>query len=68
MLEDCTFDPDADLAFEDSDLRATILSPVTSVKNPRSGSIKVPSIGELILDEHILQPASCIIEQTDVTF
>lgn len=68
VLEDCTFDGDADLAFEDSDLRATILSPVTSVKNPRSGSIRVPSIKELILDEHILQPASCVIEQTDVIF
>ena len=36
VLEDCTFDTDADLAFEDSDVRAVILSPVTSIKNPIS--------------------------------
>lgn len=65
VLEDCTFDADADLAFEDSDLNATILSPVTSIKNPRSGSISVRSVGTLILDQHILPPANCIITQTE---
>lgn len=62
VLEDCTFDTDADLAFEDSDVRATILSPVTSIKNPRTGSITLPSVGELILDANILPPADCKIE------
>lgn len=60
-LENCTFDPDCDLAFEDSDLQATIASPVTSIKNPRSGMIKVPQVGEIILDENILAPADCKI-------
>ncbi len=58
VLEDCTFDADADLAFEDSDVRATIMSPVTSIKNPRT----LPSVGELILDANILPPADCKIE------
>lgn len=62
VLEDCTFDADADLAFEDSSLHATILSPVTSIKNPRTGSIEVKSVGELIIDEHVLPPADCKIE------
>lgn len=62
VLEDCTFDTDADLAFEDSDVHATILSPVTSIKNPRTGSITLPSVGELILDANILPPADCKIE------
>ena len=62
VLEDCTFDADADLAFEDSDVRATIMSPVTSIKNPRTGSITLPSVGELILDANILPPADCKIE------
>lgn len=62
VLEDCTFDADADLAFEDSDVRATIMSPVTSIKNPRTGSIILPSVGELILDANILPPADCKIE------
>ncbi|MCM1164191.1 MAG: DUF3737 family protein [Muribaculaceae bacterium] len=65
ILEDCTFDPDADLAFEDSELKATILSPVTSIKNPRTGSIAVKSVGTLILDENVLQPANCVITETD---
>lgn len=62
VLEDCTFDTDADLAFEDSDVQATILSSVTSIKNPRTGSITLPSVGELILDANILPPADCKIE------
>lgn len=61
VLEDCTFDADADLAFEDSDVNATILSHVTSVKNPRTGSIRARSIGELIIDANILPPADCRI-------
>ena len=62
VLENCTFDADADLAFEDSDLEAVITSPMTSIKNPRTGSIKVPAVGELIIDEHQLEPADCKIE------
>lgn len=61
-LEDCEFAPDADLAFEDSDVHATILSSVTSVKNPRSGSIKAKGYGEVIIDDNILAPADCKIE------
>jgi hypothetical protein len=34
ILEDCTFAPDADLAFEKSYVRATIIGTVTSIKNP----------------------------------
>ncbi len=62
VLEDCTFDPSADLAFEYSDVQATVRGNVTSIKNPRSGSIRVGSVGELILDKNIKAPASCIVE------
>ncbi len=62
VLENCTFGPDADLAFEDSSLNATIRGHITSVKNPRSGSIIADSIGELIIDEHVQAPADCIIK------
>lgn len=61
-LEDCTFDSDADLALEYSDVEATILGHVRSIKNPRSGSIKVGSVAELILDSNIKAPASCKVE------
>lgn len=60
-LINCTFAPDADLAFEESEVEADIVSPVTSIKNPTTGHIKARSIGEIILDENIQQPADCKI-------
>ena len=59
VLEDCTFDPDADLAFEYSDVQADIIGHVTSIKNPRSGRIVADSVGSVIIDENIKQPANC---------
>lgn len=41
----------ADLAFERSDVQATILTPVISIKNPYSGHIWAPAVGELIQDD-----------------
>lgn len=52
VLEDCVLAPDCDLAFEDSEVEATILSPVTSIKNPAKGSIRCQSVGEVIVDEN----------------
>ena len=49
-LIDCVMEG-ADLAFERSEVDATILSPIESVKNPRAGRIVARSIGELILDD-----------------
>lgn len=63
VLEDCTFDPDADLAFEYSDVQATVRGHVTSIKNPRSGQIRVGSCGELILDDHIKAPGDCLVSE-----
>ncbi len=64
ILEDCTFAPDCDLAFEDSEVNATILTPVTSIKNPKAGQIKAPSVGELIIDGHskALDPVKIITD------
>ena len=42
---------DADLAFEKSEVEATITTEVISIKNPKAGSIKVPSVGEVIMDD-----------------
>ena len=63
VLEDCTFEPDADLAFEYSSVQATVKGHIHSVKNPRSGHIQASSIGEVILDGNIKAPGNCIIEQ-----
>lgn len=62
ILENCTFDTDADLAFEGSTLKADIRGCVTSIKNPTSGHIIADNIGELIIDENIHSPADCKIE------
>lgn len=42
---------DTDLAFEKSDVEAVITTKVDSIKNPLSGRIQVPELGELILDD-----------------
>lgn len=42
---------DADLSFEKSEVEATLTAPIVSIKNPKSGYIKVPAVGELILDD-----------------
>lgn len=41
---------DTDLAFERSEVEAEITTPVISIKNPLSGRITVPSVGEIIRD------------------
>jgi len=42
---------DADLCFEKSDVCAYIITSVISIKNPLSGKICVPSVGEIIRDD-----------------
>ena len=42
---------DTDLAFERSDVEATITTEVDSIKNPKSGHIYVPGVKEIIQDE-----------------
>lgn len=41
---------DTDLAFERSDVEATLTTPIVSIKNPMSGHIYVPEVGEIIMD------------------
>lgn len=56
---------DTDLCFERSDVEATITTPVVSIKNPLSGHIYVPEVGEIIMDidkakgEIIVQKQRC---------
>lgn len=44
---------DCDLAFEKSEVEASITTPVISIKNPLSGTICVPSVGEIIRDDEM---------------
>lgn len=50
VLKNCKM-IECDLAFEKSSVRADISSSVISIKNPRSGYIKVPSVLEIIKDD-----------------
>lgn len=59
ILEDCTFAPNADLAFEHSSVQATILSAVTSIINPKSGRIQCQSIGDFIHNADAKTPDDC---------
>ena len=61
VLEDCTFAPDADLAFESSSVQADIRGRVTSVKNPRTGKIVSDGYNDIILDSNIKSPGDCQI-------
>ena len=42
---------DADLAFEKSQVDATVTAPLISIKNPLSGRIIVPAVGEIIRND-----------------
>lgn len=41
---------DTDLSFERSEVEATLTAPIVSIKNPISGHIYVPKVGEIIMD------------------
>ena len=53
VLEDCTMEG-TDLAFEYSDVEATVNGHILSVKNPRSGTVVADSVGEVILDSDVM--------------
>ena len=59
-LINCTME-NADLAFEYSDVNATILGHVDSIKNPRSGEITVDSVGEVILGDTVMDCTGKVI-------
>ena len=53
-LVNCTME-ETDLAFEYSDVQATVIGHVDSIKNPRSGEIVVDSVGEVILGDAVME-------------
>ena len=53
-LENCTM-VDTDLAFEYSDVHATIEGHVDAIKNVRSGEIVVDSVGEIINEDAVME-------------
>lgn len=65
IMENCKMKENADLAFEYSTLKADIVSPITSVKNPKGGEIHAEKINTLILDENCKNPGACKITEKD---
>ena len=59
-LVNCTMEG-TDLAFEYSDVEATIEGHVDSIKNPRSGSITVDSVGEVIMEDAVMDCTGTVI-------
>ena len=59
-LVDCTMEG-CDLAFEYSDVFATIDGHVDSIKNPHSGEIIVDSVGEIIMEDAVMECTGKVI-------
>lgn len=53
-LIDCTMEG-CDLSFEYSDVEATVKGHVDSIKNPKSGTITVDSVGEIIREDAVTE-------------
>jgi len=61
-LEDCEM-IDCDLAFEKSDVHASVRGTILSVKNPRSGLIISDAFGEVLLDEDHSMDNQCVLQE-----
>lgn len=53
-LINCTME-DTDLSFEYSDVKADIRGHIISVKNPKSGTITADSVGEIIMEDAVIE-------------
>ncbi len=60
VLENCIME-NCDLAFERSEVTASINSSIDSVKNPYCGRIEAYSIGDIILEKDIVDPSKISI-------
>lgn len=59
-LINCTME-DTDLSFEYSDVNADIHGNVVSIKNPKSGTITVDSVGEIIREDPVMECSGTVI-------
>lgn len=59
-LVNCTME-ETDLAFEYSDVDAEVKGHIVSVKNPRSGMIKADSVGEVIMEDAVMDCTGAVV-------
>ena len=52
---------ETDLAFEYSDVEADVKGNILSVKNPRSGRITADSVGEIIMEDAVMECTGQVI-------
>ena len=60
-LIDCTMEADCDLAFENSEVNATVNGFVHSIKSPAAGRIEVDSVGEIVYERAPVDGTGCEI-------
>ena len=46
---------ETDLAFEYSDVEADVVGDIISVKNPKSGMITADGVGEIIMEDAVME-------------
>lgn len=63
-LVNCTME-DTDLSFEYSDVEADVKGHVISIKNPKSGTITVDSVGEIIREDPVMECVAEIVIRGD---
>ena len=59
-LIDCTMEA-CDLSFEYSEVEATVIGHIDSVKNPQSGTITCDSVGEVIMEDAVMACSGKVI-------
>lgn len=62
-LINCTME-DTDLAFEYSEVEAEIQGHVLSIKNPKSGTITVDSVGEIIMEDAVMECTGKVVDRS----
>ena len=55
---------DTDLAFEKSEVEAEVTTVVDSIKNPKSGTIKVAGVKEIIMDDSAAKGRIVVTEES----
>ena len=59
-LVNCTME-ETDLAFEYSEVEADIRGNVLSVKNPKAGTITADSVGEIIMEDAVMECTGTVV-------
>ena len=65
-LIDCTMES-CDLAFEYSEAEATVIGHIDSVKNPKAGTITCDSVGEVIMEDAVMECEGKVVVNSNLS-